>query len=62
MPSTWNFAGDDARTAFTAFVFQVSTASGATLTCLCVVADATDSDARAATAMTPTRTSNAVIG
>src|ERR1700745_2982081 len=29
MPSVWNFVGVEARTALTAFVFQVSTASGA---------------------------------
>jgi hypothetical protein len=27
-PSTWNFAGDELRTAFTAYVFHVNTAFG----------------------------------
>src|SRR5436853_361152 len=40
MPSVWNFVGVDARTALTAYVFHVSTASGGTTAGLCVVADA----------------------
>jgi hypothetical protein len=28
IPSTWSFTGDEARTALTAFVFHVNTASG----------------------------------
>src|SRR5438552_6383280 len=57
-PSVRNLAGDDARTALTAFVFQVSTASGATATGLCVLAEAADSDAVAATATMLTRMSD----
>src|SRR2546422_649566 len=57
-PSVWNLAGDEARTALTAYVFQVRTASGAVATGLWVVAEATDSDAVAATATMPTKMSN----
>src|SRR6476469_3667669 len=59
MPSVWNFVGVEARTALTAFVFQVSTASGGTTTGLGVFAEATDNDAVTATARMPTSTINA---
>ena len=57
MPSVCTFVGVDARTAFTAYVFHVSTASGGTAAAFRVFADATDSDVVAATASMPTRVS-----
>ena len=45
MPSVWNFVGVEARTALTAYVFQVSTASGGTTTGLRSFAEAIGSDA-----------------
>ena len=41
MPSVWNFVGVDERTALTAYVFQVSTASGGGPGAVCDFADAT---------------------
>jgi hypothetical protein len=51
MPSVWNFVGDEARTAPTAFVFQVSAASGEIGAAFLELAEATDSDAVAAPTM-----------
>src|SRR5689334_14856997 len=61
MPSVWNFVGVEARTAFTALVFQVSTASGGTAAGLWVFAEAADSDAVTATARTATKTSDRLV-
>ena len=61
MPSVWTFVGCDARTAFTVYVFQVSTASGGTTTGLCVFAEAACSDTAATTATMPTRTGTILI-
>ena len=61
MPSVWTLVGAEARTAFTVYVFQVSTASGGTTTGLCVFAEAACSDAVAATARMPTRTGTILI-
>src|ERR1022692_5167084 len=61
MPSVWTLVGDEARTAFTVYVFQVSTASGGTTIGLCDLADAACSDAVAASATTSARTGSALI-
>src|SRR5258705_2951364 len=61
MPSVWNFDGDEARTAFTVFVFQVTTASGGTVAGLRLSADATESDTVAPTARMAARTSSGLI-
>src|SRR5258708_2660477 len=57
MPSVWNFVGVEARTALTAFVFQVTTASGGTTPAFGFSA-AADNDTVAPIARTPARTSN----
>src|SRR5215510_10914286 len=51
MPSVWNFVGVEARTAPTALVFQVRTASGGGPGCGCDFAGATARIAAAAAAM-----------
>src|SRR3954454_22437606 len=61
MPSTWNFAGAEARTAATVFAFHVSTASGGVATGSCGFAVATDSQTAPATATRPETTSSFLI-
>ena len=61
MPSVCTLVGTEARTAFTVYVFQVSTASGGTTTGLCVLAEAACSDTVATTATMPTRTGTILI-
>ena len=58
MPSVWTFVGTDARTALTAFVFQVTAASGGTKLGLRLCAEAPDSATVAPTAAMPATTSN----
>src|SRR5437868_3393758 len=62
MPSVWNFVGDEARTALTAYVFQVSTESGGTTAGLCVVAEAIGSDAAETATRKLARTSSVFSG
>src|SRR3977135_4429690 len=62
MPSVWNFVGVEPRTALTAFVFHVSTASGGIATGLRPVAEAIGSDAVAAATTKLARTSRALNG
>src|SRR5690348_10510821 len=61
MPSVWNFVGVDARTALTALLFQVMTASGGVAASRFAVADAADSHVVATAAATIPSTSSVLV-
>ena len=56
MPSVWTFVGVEARTALTAYVFQVSTASAGSPAGPCGFAEAADRRTEAAATRVPTKT------
>src|SRR5258708_2090485 len=62
MPSVCTFTGTEARTALTAYVFQVRAAAGDTAADLRVVAEATDNDAAATTTRKLARISSLLSG